>query len=363
MTLISSTAGKVVFGLLLVVAVLIGGYSALLSLAQNRVVEATLAYLSSYDAENFSYRRISFQSGEVILYGLSFDEHGFNTIDRVTISYAPFEFLRDKTIQTATLLHPVVTLESSEIMEGSGISYSDIPVEFLQIEKGEVNFLTQIFGGIIVNYSANVKKQSDGVLLTAQYSSGQPHMKFSGSLQGAILATRTSEIQIALDGVEINTTDIHIRRSNGDIRLTLNPDNYLESAVQFQAIAGAARLYGYPWVNSTFSVEGTRHDFRFFSAGKTTDKAQAEFTYSFEKNNEGIVQSSGSVFSAHGDAFYRYIIRNNPDLLHPDDQPQLMGMDTVDLNFEIYPLKRLLVYYLPEERGKGVRRREILFSQ
>lgn len=163
----SSKLGKVVGIVVLLLALLVAGYYALLSLAQKKALEHVSAYLSSHDAEHFSYRRASFQAGEVILYGLSFDEHGFNTIDRVTVSYDPIEFLLDQKVKSATLLHPVITLESSEILGGSRLSYTDLPVDLLTIETGEINFLTKVFGGVIVNYEANIKRQSEGYILTA----------------------------------------------------------------------------------------------------------------------------------------------------------------------------------------------------
>jgi len=315
--------------------------------------------------EHFTYRRLTYQGDQLILFGVSLDEDQFHTIERVTLSYTPWHLLQEGRFQSLTLLKPSVTLHWDDLARAKDFPLPALPLDRVEVDDGEISFLTPAQGVFLFEYDALLETQEDGYLLSGQYQSPQPDFAVHGSLRGSLLYDQDSLITVSLEGLEYESKDLKLSRSNGEMQALINRDDLAQSEVSLEMLAGQALLYGFPWSNTNISAQYNadgKQNLALLVSGKAPNDPATEFTYSYERSGEEI-QNSGTLYSEDGSAFYQYLNRSNVFILDPDDQPLIYEMESIEIPFEFQPGERLFTYHLQKNETATPITREVILPK
>lgn len=340
-----------------------GLYGAALYHVRSEVQDTLLSHFKDNDA--FKYRRLSVRDGEVTLFGVSLDKDEFKTIERISLSYDPIAYLREGEIESITMLRPNFTIHIDDFSTESAIALPPALAPVIKIEQGQINFLGSILRDVIMSYDAVLNSLPDGGFsVQSEYKATQPHLSFAGQVHGTLTTNdkAQSNLVFSLDDLKIQNKDIHIRRSNGQLTIEGHGLRYGDLSMLAEINAGAARFYGFEWMNANMTFNGTMSDFTLQLTGKGDSNGETEFTYLSEKK-ENEYTHQGRLYSPNGQKFFQFLNRNDISVFHPDDQPHIYDMDQIHIDFSLRPLTRTLHYDVLSNEGQSLVAREIILSR
>lgn len=192
---------------------------------ERRLVES----LESLGFDYLSYKDIKKGRGKVTISDISLDEDNFSTIGEISIHFALSQIFFDA--DQARIIHIKdmhLTGAMSDELSLSFFGLSDnsafiekleyLPAQSILIENGAADLLTDVFGGLKVNYDLQLNRVSEKSFdVVGRLASKQNRLSFHSKISGTLNTDQDSTFKFEAEQISATLPDYKIRRGAASI--------------------------------------------------------------------------------------------------------------------------------------------------
>lgn len=310
----------------------------------NKIESGIIQSLNRLGFETVAIKRIVREHGKLVLTGISLDRNGFNGIERITVAYDPFRALFnggkadaivvDKIHLTGDFKAPR-TIHIDGWTPGAALykTLTHFPAESLRIENGDIDLLSETFGGIKIEYQGQIQRTENGdAKIRGALKSAQKKLEFRSKIDGSLTASGNLELIANATQIQLETDAIKISRAGGEINLVIFTRSPPEISVQINAGSVLWKDFSLSEVSLKIDMPDERH-FRILAEGQTIGQEKMDFAASLNRE-DGKESYDLTVHPQKFKDFVSFLIRYNllsPKVVFPD---LLMRLNEPTVTFE-----------------------------
>ena len=189
---------------------------------------------NAFGFENPSFGKITRKSGEILFSDISLDKQHFSTIKEISVRFSLLKFLLNPDhAQKISIRHLDLTGELSDDLKLTISGWVDdkdflqkfrsIPAAMISIEDSSIDLLSDQFGGIKVNFDAQVQlSNAQDIVIKGRADSKQKNLGFHAKIDGTLSASGELSVETELEQISITHNDISVRRGAAKLNFTHN---------------------------------------------------------------------------------------------------------------------------------------------
>lgn len=213
-------------------------------LIPEKVERKLLESIHALGFEAFSFDAVSKEREKITLRNVVLDKDGFSTVDEISIYFSLSQIF--KSDQARRLHIKGIKLTASFDADKNTLSFDgfgsatdflnnfkQIPARSIVIEDGRIDVMTDVFGGISLDYNAQFDRQNDaGFNIIGRVSTKQNKLSFHSKFTGQLSSAYSYNFNAELEQLSLTHPEFRVRR--GLAKIANRSESFAEYDVNVQ---------------------------------------------------------------------------------------------------------------------------------
>lgn len=272
--------------------------------------------------EHVKYKSVSVSGGGVIFNGVTLDEKGFASVDRVEIRYSPISYLFRGGQADLVKIHKLrltgelsdshaLTLAGWQVGDDLTKKLAAFSAHTVLIEESAVDLLSPELGGLKFEFEGQLKQGGgkNGELgFFGRVKSKQRKLGFDSSVTGTLSKNGQLDMTAKADELQIETGDLKLNRSSAEITFIKFPDS--SPSIAIRALATSLSWRSMPFGDMNIIIERKDGDLNLFAEGKTQGTEKIDFSVGIKSGQEEATTYEIVASPENFSLLTSYLIRN-----------------------------------------------------
>lgn len=288
------------FGLLLVLSVLTGcAYLyALYFFIPEQMKYHFAETLARAGFEHVKYESVSASGGAVVFRGVTLDEKGFASVERVDVRYSPISYLLGGGHADLVKIHKLrltgelsdayaLTLAGWQVGDDLTKKLAAFSANTVIIEESALDLLSPELGGLKFDFEGQLKQgggKGGELGFFGRVKSKQSKLGFDSSVSGTLSKNGQLELTAKADELQIERGDLKVNRASAEITFTKFPQ--ASPSIAIRALATSLSWRSMPFGDMNIIIEHKDGDLNLFAEGKAQGKDKIDFSIGIKSSGE-----------------------------------------------------------------------------
>lgn len=288
------------FGLLLVLSVLTGcAYLyALYFFIPEQMKYHFAETLTRAGFEHVKYQSVSASGGAVVFRGVTLDEKGFASVERVDIRYSPISYLLGGGHADLVKIHKLrltgelsdayaLTLAGWQVGDDLTKKLAAFSANTVIIEESALDLLSPELGGLKFDFEGQLKQgggKGGELGFFGRVKSKQSKLGFDSSVSGTLSKNGQLELTAKADELQIERGDLKVNRASAEITFTKFPQ--ATPSIAIRALATSLSWRSMPFGDMNVIIEHKDGDLNLFAEGKAQGQDKIDFSIGIKSSGE-----------------------------------------------------------------------------
>lgn len=248
--------------------------------------------------EHVKYQSVSASGGAVVFRGVTLDEKGFASVERVDIRYSPISYLLGGGQADLIKIHKLrltgelsdtyaLTLAGWQVSDDLTKKLAAFSAHTAIIEESALDLLSPELGGLKFHFEGQLKQGSgkDGELgFFGRVKSKQSKLGFDSSVTGTLSKNGQLELTAKADELQIERGDLKLNRSSAEITFTKFPQS--SPSIAIRALATSLSWRSMPFGDMNIIIEHKDGDLNLFAEGKAQGTEKIDFSIGIKSSGD-----------------------------------------------------------------------------
>ncbi|PCI56245.1 MAG: hypothetical protein COB36_05560 [Alphaproteobacteria bacterium] len=277
---------------------------------------------NAFGFENPSFGKITRKSGEILFSDISLDKQNFSTIKEISVRFSLFKFLINPDhAQKISIRQLDLTGELSDDLNITISGWIDdkdflqkfrsIPAAMISIEDSSINLLSDQFGGIKINFDAQVQlSNAQNIIIKARATSKQKNLAFNAKIDSTLSASGELSVLTELEQISITHKHISIRRGAAKLNFTHSTqDSTSDMSVETDIASVNWKNMPLRDVHATLE-KSDNNNYTLLAYGKIFGTEKIDWETHISRVN-GITETKSTITPTSIAALFSFLQRNN----------------------------------------------------